>query len=136
MPRATSFAIVVHGALPDSQAALSALALARAAVADGHQILRVFFYHQAVTIANALRVTPSDEPDDAELWLAFAREHDLELAVCVAAAQRRGIVREAERARYALPASNLRPGFELVGLGQLIDATTQADRTITFPGRS
>lgn len=136
MPRATSFAIVVHGALPDSQTALSALALAQAIVAAGHQILRVFFYHQGVGIANALRVTPTDEPDDADRWLAFAREHSIELAVCVAAAQRRGIVDAAEQSRYALPASNLRPGFELVGLGQLIDATVQADRTITFPGRS
>ena len=48
------FAIAVHGAPYGSQAADSALRFARAALAAGHRIERVFFYHDGVYTASAL----------------------------------------------------------------------------------
>ncbi|MEM1412473.1 MAG: sulfurtransferase complex subunit TusD [Pseudomonadota bacterium] len=131
---ASSFAIIVQGALPDARASLSALAFARAAVDAGHTVPRVFFYHQGVTIAARYRVLPQDERNDADLWLEFARDSNCELAVCVTAAQRRGVIGADEAQRYALDGTTLRDGFSLVGLGQLLDMTSTADRTVTFPG--
>lgn len=128
-----SFTIIVHGALPDSRASLAAHEFASAVLDRGNRIERVFFYHQGVAIAQNLRAVPTDEPDDSALWLALAQQGKFELAVCVAAAERRGIVGIDEQQRYALPSQSLREGFTLVGLGQLIDASNRADRTVTFP---
>lgn len=61
-----------------------------------------------------------------ENWMALAKEHDLDLTVCVSAAQRRGIVENRSE-------SNLVEGFSISGLGQLIEAMLVCDRIITFP---
>lgn len=126
------FAIAVHGAPYGSQAADSALRFARAALAAGHRIERVFFYHDGVYTASALAVPPQDEPSPRDDWVALAREHDLELAVCIAAALKRGVVNAEEAERYELAGASAGPPFAIVGLGQLLDAVAGADRFITF----
>ncbi len=73
---------------------------ARAVLANGHAIHRVFFYHAGVNLANALTVAPQDEIDAGRDWAAFATDHGIELAVCVAAALRRGVLSEGESQRY------------------------------------
>ena len=40
------FALVVYGAPYSSEGCLSALQFAEAVIAEGHEILRVFFYHE------------------------------------------------------------------------------------------
>ena len=125
-------AIAVHGDATNSEAPHSALRFARAAVAAGHEIHRVFFYHAGVNLANALVVTPQGEPDSGNEWASFANDNHVELGVCVAAALRRGVLNDAESQRYERSASNLRPPFEIVGLGQLIEAAIEADRFVTF----
>ncbi|MEQ8484065.1 MAG: sulfurtransferase complex subunit TusD [Pseudomonadales bacterium] len=125
-------ALAVHGAPYASQSSASALRFARAAVAGGHEIPRVFFYHDGVQAASAIAVAPQDEPSPLDGWVALAAEHDMELAVCIAASLKRGVVNEEERARYSLSAANVHPSFAVVGLGQLIDAVMQADRLVTF----
>lgn len=127
------FALQVQGSPPDSMAAQTALEFAEAALAAGHSIYRVFFYLGGVTLANELAVVPQDETDLAAAWLQLAEVHGFELAVCVAAGQRRGLLAEAEQARYDKPARSARAGFSIVGLGQLIDAAVSADRLVTFP---
>ncbi len=126
------FAIVVHGTSPTSYAAHSALAFAQAVVRGGHEIYRVFFYHQGVTIAGNSQVLPQDEVNVRDQWVAFSQQHDIELTLCIAAALRRGIIDDQEQARYRRPAATLAEGFALVGLGQLIDAGVEADRLVTF----
>jgi tRNA 2-thiouridine synthesizing protein D len=111
---------------------VSALGFAKAALARGHSIARVFFYYDAVAIANALSVAPQGEPDVAAQWSAFGREHDVELIACIAAALRRGIVDATEAARYELGAHNLREPFRLLGLGQFVEMAASADRVVTF----
>jgi tRNA 2-thiouridine synthesizing protein D len=37
-----------------------------------------------------------------------------------------------EAARHGLAAANLAPGFRISGLGQLIDASIEADRLLVF----
>ena len=52
--------------------------------------------------------------------------------VCVAAAQRRGIVDADEQKRQGKDANNIAPGFRISGLGQLIEAGIQSERLVIF----
>ncbi len=126
------FALAVYGAPANSQAPQSALHFARAVVAQGHEIVRLFFYQDGVNTATAIAQPPQDESNLPNEWQAFIQEHELDAVVCIAAALRRGVVDQAEAERYQLPSHNLRAGYELSGLGQLLDGALMADRLITF----
>ena len=125
-------ALLIQGAPQGSDAPAAALRFARAALAGGHRIHRAFFHKDGVCIANRFVSLPADERDVAAEWLEFARRHDVELTVCVAAAARRGVVDAGEAARAGLEGATLREGFEVAGLGQMIEAMLEADRTVTF----
>ena len=126
------FAIVVHAAPYSSEGCLSALKFTQAAIAAGHEVLRVFFYHDGVNNATRLTTPPSDERHVVGRWAALARERKLDLVVCVAAAQRRGVVDADEMKRHGKDAHNIAPEFRISGLGQLIEAGIEADRLIVF----
>jgi tRNA 2-thiouridine synthesizing protein D len=127
-----NFAIAVHGDAASSESPRMALRFARAALAKGHRIHRVFFYHRAVSLANSLVVQPQGEPDPAADWALFAAENGIELAVCVAAGLRRGVLSESDADRYERAAANVKAPFQIVGLGQMIEAAIEADRFVTF----
>ncbi|ODC05326.1 sulfurtransferase TusD [Terasakiispira papahanaumokuakeensis] len=127
-----SFIINVMGAPYTSQAPHSALRFARAALAQGHTIVRVFFYADGVHTGSALACPPQDEPHIPQQWQTLAESEHIELVICVAAALRRGIINESEAKRYGLTQYNLRSGFSLSGLGQWAEGIQVADRTITF----
>jgi tRNA 2-thiouridine synthesizing protein D len=127
-----NLAIAVHGAAAGSESPHTALRFARAAVARGHRIHRVFFYHAGVSVADALIVSPQGEIDIGDEWARFAIEHSIELTVCVAAALRRGVLGDADAQRYERTSANLRPPFQIVGLGQMVEAAIAADRFVTF----
>lgn len=118
------FSIAVSGSPQATEAPRSALAFARAAAARGHSIHRVFFYGDGVAIASSIGANNKDTL--ARDWLSFAEASQTELAVCVAAAERRGIA----------PADSAEEGaaaFNFVGLGQLAEAAIVSDRVLTFP---
>lgn len=127
------FTIAVHGSPYASQANQHALAFSQAAIASGHDIARVFFYHEGVLTALNSQVPPQEEADISAAWRRFAAAHQVELAICIANGLKRGVLSEAEKSRYGMPATTLADGFELVGLGQLIDAIAQSDRYVEFP---
>lgn len=127
-----NFAVVVNEGPYQHQASSSAYHFTRAALNKGHEVLRVFFYHDGANNGTCLTVPPQDEPHIVNDWQTLGREHDLDLVVCVAAAQRRGIMDGREAARHDLPASNFAEGFRIAGLGQLIEAATRADRLLSF----
>ena len=54
------------------------------------------------------------------------------MVVCIAAAQRRGIMDEDEAKRQGLDANNIAEGFRISGLGQLIEAGIESDRLVVF----
>ena len=60
------------------------------------------------------------------------KPHKLDLVVCIAAAQRRGILDANEAKRQGKDGDNIAPGFRISGLGQLIEAGIQADRMVVF----
>ncbi len=103
------------------QASDSAYQFVQAALAKGHRIYRVFFYHDGVYNATRLTEPPQDDRHVVNRWSKLAEEHGVDLVVCVAAALRRGLVED-----------NLAPGFRISGLGQLVEAGIQADRLVVF----
>ena len=84
-----------------------------------HQIGRIFFYNEAVAVANRFS---TDDSGTRQRLTRLASEAHFELAVCVTAAARRGIVANA----------SLADGFVVVGLGQLIEAIEDGDRLVSF----
>ncbi len=126
------FGILVNEGPYQHQASDSAYQFVRAALDGGHEIFRVFFYHDGVNNGTRLTVPPQDDRNIVDRWSELAREHDLDLVLCVAAAQRRGILDPDEAQRHGKDADNIAPGFRISGLGQLIEAATQADRLVTF----
>ena len=111
-----------------------ALLFAQAALAGGHEIVRLFFYQDGVYSASNNIVAPQDEQDIARQWREFVSQHQLDGVVCIAAALRRGVLNAEEAARYQRSAVNLEAPWALSGLGQLHDAIQDADRLICFGG--
>ena len=58
----------------------------------------------------------------------------LDLVVCIAAAQRRGLLDEDEMKRQGKDANNIADGFRISGLGQLIEAGIESDKLVVFGG--
>ena len=126
------FAIQINEGPFTHQASDSAYQFTKAALENGHEIFRVFFYHDGVNNGTMYGVPPSDDRNVQAMWSKLAEEHDLDLVVCVAAAQRRGIMDEDEAKRHGKGASNIAPKFRISGLGQLIEAGIQAERLLVF----
>jgi len=126
------FGILVSEGPYTHEAVDSAYNFVTAALAAGHQVHRVFFYHDGVNVATRLSVPPQDERNIQQNWTKLAKEHDVDLVVCIAAAQRRGILDANEAKRQGKDADNLAEGFRISGLGQLIEMGIQADRLVTF----
>jgi len=126
------FTINVCAAPLNSQAADSALRFCRAALAAGHQVERVFFYGAGVLNSNGLMSPPSDETNLHRQWCDLAKQCQVPLIVCIAAAVRRGMLNQEEAERYDKSQHNVPAPFEVSGLGQLIDGIASSDRTITF----
>ena len=115
------FGLLVSEGPYTHQASDTAYQFARAALAKGHTIQRVFFYHDGVNNASRHTEPPQDDRHVVNRWSALAAEHQVDLVVCVAAALRRGIKDDL-----------LAPGFRISGLGQLADSGIKADRLVTF----
>ncbi len=126
------FAIVVNEGPYQHQASDTAYHFTKAALAAGHEIVRVFFYHDGVNNGTRLTTPPQDDRNIVDRWSQLGNEADLDLVVCVAAAQRRGIVDADEAKRNGKGAENIADRFRISGLGQLIEAAIQADRLMTF----
>ena len=110
--------LLIQGAPCSTAAPQRALRFARAACAAGHALGRVFFYKDAVAIASRF----GDDGGARDDWTAFAAQRGIELAVCVSAAARRGIV----------DGESLAAGFAIAGLGQFIEALEDGDRLVAF----
>jgi tRNA 2-thiouridine synthesizing protein D len=126
------FGIQINEGPYQHQASDSAYQFAKAALAKGHEIFRVFFYHDGVNNATRLAVPPQDDRNIMQLWSDLAKEHKLDLVVCIAAAQRRGLLDEDEMKRQGKDANNIIEGFRISGLGQLIEAGIECDRLVVF----
>jgi tRNA 2-thiouridine synthesizing protein D len=90
-----------------------------AALALGHQIDHLFFYHDAVQVICPDIDLPSDEADLVGRLLSFAAAQQIPLLYCATAAEKRGFHRA-------------RPGFVLAGLAEFGMRVASADKLVQF----
>lgn len=126
------FSLAVYSAPYSSQASYSAYQFAVALLNQGHRLHRIFFYQDGVHNATNLAAPPQDEFNLQQSWQALAKNHNLDLVVCIAAGLRRGILDGTEANRYDKPSHNIAEEFTISGLGQLIEAAVMSDRLISF----
>ena len=112
----------------------TAAQFANSVLARGHQIHRVFFLDAGTYAGAASAVFPQDEASPLPSWVALAEHHQVELMLCVSSALRRGMLDATEAQRYEQAGATIHSAFTISGLGQLIDASANSDRLITFGG--
>ena len=114
------------GSPTSSASCQTALTFVKTLLREGHEVHRVFFFLDAVHIGNSrtkeIGLSKSLQND----WRAIASDGNVELTICVSAAARRGIQDTGEQ-------SNVADGFNISGLGQLIESMNLCDRFVTFP---
>ena len=126
------FAIQINEGPYQHQASDTAYFFTKTALEKGHEVFRVFFYHDGVNNSTRLTTPPQDDRHVVNRWADLAEKYELDMVVCVAAAQRRGIVDEGEAQRNGKDATNIHPKFRISGLGQLVEAAIQSDRLVVF----
>ena len=126
------FTVMVSEGPYTHQASDTAYQFTKSALDKGHEIFRVFFYHDGVNNGTRFTTPPQDDRNIVNRWSELAEKHNLDLVVCVAAAQRRGIVDPDEEKRQGKDGNNIAPGFRISGLGQLIEGGIQSDRLVVF----
>lgn len=136
-----SFSLLISSNPFTSEGHWQALAFAQAMLTEGedpsassphHQLMRVFFYSDAVLVGND-RIKPSQgQSSPSDDWVSLAQAHQFPLQCCIANSIRRGILDTRESDRYELSGASLLPDFELVGLGEMIQALQDSDRVIQF----
>jgi len=127
------FSLIILGAPASDQCASTALRFARAAIANDHEILKIFFYNDGVHNASSLVTPPQDELNLPKQWDILGLEHNIEMVPCIASSLRRGVLNTEEANRFDKTCANMNEtAFNLSGLGELIDATINSDRIITF----
>lgn len=128
------FSVQINSSPYHAQAADSAYHFIKAALALGHEVSRVFFYRDGVY--NALRhcTPPDDERQVTARWSRLAREHGVDLVVCISAAQRRGLLSSVEAGRPGERNDAVAEGFRISGLGQLAEAAIRSERFVVFGG--
>jgi len=126
------FAIQVNTSPYQSNAGFTAYQFINAALAAGHEVFRVFFYQDGIYHAFKYATPPDDELQFTAQWSKLAKRHQIDLVVCISAAQRRGLLCLDEAKRQGKLDDDLAEGFRISGLGQLVEATLEADRFIVF----
>ncbi|BCE01800.1 sulfurtransferase complex subunit TusD [Marinicellulosiphila megalodicopiae] len=124
-----SICVVAH---PLDSAHRTAIRFCNALIAKNHQIEQIFFYQDAVILASNLLVPAQDEYPTQQNWLDFSNQNQIELNVCVSAAIKRGVLNDADCARYNKNQSNVHSCFNIVGLGEFLTSMDNADKQVTF----
>jgi len=126
------FAIQVNAAPYAAHAGHSAYRFVEAALASGHEVVRVFFYHDGIYHGLNYATPPDDEFNHTAHWSELAQHHHIDLVLCISAAQKRGLLCRDEAERQGKQDDDLAAGFRIGGLGQLVEATLHADRFLVF----
>ena len=120
------FVILVSASPLKTQAHLTAIRFVRELVKKAVSVRSVFFYQEAVLVANKFNSPPSDEPQVANYWKDLSDLHAIELQTCVAASFRRGILDSHEAQQQDFVTHNLHESFKITGLGQLAAAMSDS----------
>ena len=109
------FSVMISEGPYTHQASDTAYNFTKAALENGHECFRVFFYHDGVNNGTRLATPPQDDRNVVNRWSELAAEHKLDLVLCVAAAQRRGIADADEAKRNGKDADNIADGVRISG---------------------
>lgn len=107
--------------VPLQQSSLLAYHYAQAALLSGHQILQVFFYQDAVQLAQS-------EPHDSSmqttqnLWRQLAQQYDFDLVYCATIAER----------EFGFSEADMAAGFIGAGVTEFAQAAARANRVLQF----
>lgn len=123
-------------AAPDSETAHHAWRFAEAALAEGHELVRVFFADAGVLHGQALSTPGRDFPSLCARWQALQQRAGLDLVLCVSAALHYGVIDEVNARVWEHGQCSLADGFVVSGLGQLAEAQLASQRLITFASAS
>lgn len=126
------YSIQINASPYQSNAGETAYQFIKSALDMGHEIIRVFFYQEGIYHAFRYATPPDDEVQLATRWSALAREHDIDMVVCISAAQRRGLLESSEARRQGKMDNDVADGFRITGLGLWVEAMLEADRFIEF----
>lgn len=126
------FAIQINSGPYASNAGHSAYRFIEAALALGHVVVRVFFYHDGIYHGLRYATPPDDEFNFTAAWSELAERHRIDLVLCISAAQKRGLLHRDEADRQGKIDDDLAAGFRIAGLGQLVEAMLHADRFLVF----
>lgn len=126
------YAIQINSSPTDSMSGRSAYQFIKSALEMGHEVFRVFFYQEGIYHAFKYSTLPDDEFKMTENWSNLASQYDIDLVVCISAAQRRGLLSSDEAKRQDKLDNDLADGFRISGLGQLLEGMLMTDRFIEF----
>jgi tRNA 2-thiouridine synthesizing protein D len=126
------YVLQINSSPYQSEAGYHGYLFAKTALAMGHQILRVFFYQEGIYHAFRYASPPDDERNLTALWSQLALEKKIDLVVCISSAQRRGLLHTDDAKRQQKKDDDVAKGFRISGLGQLVDATLNAERCLVF----
>ncbi|WFP50800.1 sulfurtransferase complex subunit TusD [Methylomonas sp. EFPC3] len=126
------YAVQVNAGPCSGNSGLCAYRFISAALDAGHEVVRVFFYKDGVYHAFRYASPPEDELQLGRKWSELALDRGVDLAVCISAAQRRGLLCADEARRQGKLDDDVAPGFRIAGLGQWLEAELLADRSLIF----
>lgn len=126
------YAIQVNASPYHNNSGYSAYQFIMAALSQGHAISRVFFYYEGIYHAFRQNTPPDDEINLTLKWGELAIKQNVDLVVCISAAQRRGLLHTDEAQRRQKQDDDLAAGFRIGGLGQWVEALLEADRVLVF----
>ncbi len=139
-----TFSILVTGSPYTSQAHYSAQAFVQAIYQLNHSVLCVFFYQEAVYVANKAIHTLSDESNPQQNWIQLAKVLKFELHACMSVSQKRGILDQSlletsSQVKTSSQADTMsqtmitcEPSFQLSGLGTWAEVSHISDRVVHF----
>lgn len=115
-----NFVLSLHASPSDSDACLSLLNFAKAALSGGHTIDAIFLYQEAIWHASEHFVIAKDEVQLNEQWQSFVDDEKTPLLLCITAAEKRG-----------LDVKNTGP-FTVAGLAEFAMSVAKADKWLQF----
>lgn len=104
------------------------LSIGESPVGKGTSNYASVFFQEGVTHGNAFLYPATDEFNLQHAWQCLAQDYQVPLHLCVAAAQRRGVVEPLTSS--TTQQNNLASCFVLAGLGEFMKASLEADRVV------
>jgi tRNA 2-thiouridine synthesizing protein D len=126
------YAIQINASPYQSNRAENAYQFVQTVLELRHEVLRIFFYKEGVYHAFRYTCPPDDEVNPVKRWSDLAEKYNVDLVVCISAAQRRGLLDPMEAKRQGQAGNNVADGFRIAGLGLWVEAMLEADRFLEF----